>query len=323
MEERYDCKFKFQIQKLKTESSKLKKQTLAIIGVGMMGGSLGLAVKKRRLPYHVIGIGRKKYRLAKAKKLGVCDEVTTNLADGVKKADLIIICTSVFAIVPTFKKILPHLKPEAIVNDIGSVKSPILNNVKKILHSHLISHISYPSFIGGHPMAGSEKTGVENACADLYQNATVALCPLNSASQSSSINKLRKFWNSVDAEVIIMKPEIHDWLVSQTSHLPHILAGSYAQLIGQLQSRNSNTSKLLSGSFQDLTRIVDSNPRQWAEISQMNRKFIINALESYMKHLNEILRQVKNPKKSLTAWERFYLTAKEKRRRLLSDKISL
>ncbi len=280
----------------------------------MMGGSLGLAVKKKRLPYRVVGVGRNAFRLALAKKLKACDEVTTDFRKGIAEADLVVLCMTVNEIVPSFKKILPHLKPSAIVTDIGSVKSEIMNGVREVT-SHK-SQVSSPIFVGGHPLTGMEKTGVENAKSDLYEKSTVVLCPLNEE-QSPDLNVLSKFWKSLGAQTLVLAPEIHDILVAQTSHLPHILAGALVRQIAGLDRRDPDTSKLLAGSFRDLTRIVDSDSRQWAEICASNQKFLVGAIKSYRDILLALLKTIEGSKDPVRDWEDFFSQAQESRERLL------
>ena len=286
----------------------MKKESVALIGVGMMGGSLGRAIRKRKLPYRVVGIGRNLTRLKKAKKFEACDEVTVNLREGVENASIVVICTPVHEIVPQIKKILPYLKPNAVVTDIGSVKYAIVEGVLSLQNPSL-------HFIGSHPLAGSEKTGVENSNADLYQGAAVVLTPLKHSNRG--FESIKKMWESLGARVLIMEPEIHDILVAQTSHLPHLLAGAFVQQISSLQKRDRRAAKLLAGSFKDFTRISDSDPRQWAEICQTNQKFVVGALKSYRDILARLIQNIESSKNSFPALSQFFSVAKEGRESLL------
>jgi len=279
-------------------------KTLAIFGVGLMGGSIGLAVKKKRLPWRVLGIGRDSARLAIAKRVGSLDDFSIDPARA-KEADLVILCTALSQIVPSFQKIKSHLKPGAWVSDIGSVKSPIL---KEIFDSS-----PKAKFVGGHPLAGSEKTGAENSRADLYEGATVALC----ADSKIGLKVLKNFWTSLGAKPVGMESEIHDILAAQTSHLPHVLAASLARLIAALNGRDPHAGKLLAGSFRDMTRIADSDPRQWAEISAANQKFIMGAIKAYRDILLDIIKKFDSPDAGVTEWEDFFSTARSGRREIL------
>lgn len=285
----------------------MAKKTLAIFGVGLMGGSIGLAVKKKLLPWRVIGIGRNSARLALAKRKGALDDTSTDPARA-KEADLVILCTAVSQIVPSFQKIGPHLKAGAWISDIGSVKSPIL---KEIFDASPDAR-----FVGGHPLAGSEKTGAENSRADLYEGATVALCP-GPESSKTGLKILENFWKSLGARPMVMEADIHDIIVAQTSHLPHILAASLVRLVSALKSRDAQAGRLLAGSFRDMTRIVDSDPRQWAEISAANQKCIIGGLKSYRDILLDIIKKFDPPGAGVSEWEDFFSKARSGRREIL------
>ncbi|OGR87398.1 MAG: hypothetical protein A3A86_00200 [Elusimicrobia bacterium RIFCSPLOWO2_01_FULL_60_11] len=285
----------------------MAKRTLAILGVGLMGGSIGLAVKKRRLPWRVIGIGRSAARLAAAKRKGALDEFSTDPARAIE-ADLVILCSAVSDIVPSFEKIMPHLKAGAWVSDIGSVKSPVMKEI--------FDASPEARFVGGHPLAGSEKTGAENARADLYEGATVALCPGPSGSKAG-LKVLKGFWESLGAKPLLIEPDIHDILVAQTSHLPHVLAAALARLVSALNGRDARTGRLLAGSFRDMTRIADSDPRQWAEISAANQRFILGALKSYRDILLDLIKKFESPGTGAAEWEDFFSKARAGRRDLL------
>ncbi len=282
---------------------------VSIIGVGMMGGSLGLALRRKKSA-RVIGVGRNLKKLSLAKSRGACDEVTTDLSRGVSKSDVVVICTAVSQIIPALHSIIPHLKPGTIVTDIGSVKSKIMDGARDIFSS------PKAVFIGAHPLAGSEKTGVQNADAHLYKGATVVLCPSEGAS-NRAVQVLRVLWKSVGAGTVVMSPEVHDLLVAQTSHLPHVLSAALVQMISGLSRRDNNTPRLLAGSFRDLTRISDSAPEQWAEICGSNQKFVLGALKSYRDILS---RCIQNAERESSSWLSFFGNARKARARLLAKK---
>jgi prephenate dehydrogenase len=292
------------------------KKVVAIIGVGMMGGSLGLALRKRRSPYRVVGIGRNAGRLARARNLGACDRVTTDFKKGLENADLVVIGTTVGEIVPAFRRISPFLRAGAVVTDIGSVKAAILRDANQVLESRPKGS-GVPDFIGGHPLAGSEKSGVANAREDLFAGATVVLCP-RAGIRKSSLGAIRSLWRSAGAKPIVLDPEIHDILVAQTSHLPHVLAAALVKMLANLKSSDPDSPKLLAGSFRDLTRIADSDPRQWAEIACANQKFILGAVRSYRDVMKRILETVESAEDPFSKWESFFSEAKRDRKLLLS-----
>ncbi|HCJ67398.1 MAG TPA: prephenate dehydrogenase/arogenate dehydrogenase family protein, partial [Elusimicrobia bacterium] len=253
-----------------------KIKTVAITGVGLIGGSIGLAIKAvEGVRCKVTGIGRNKNKLIKAKKLGAIDDYTTDFKEGVKEADLVIIATPVGTIASIIEKILPHLKPGAIITDVGSVKAPIVSAIESFLsHSPFPTH-HLPVFIGGHPLAGSEKSGIDYARADLFRGAICFLTPTKKTPLKVT-ETIQKFWELLGAKVLILSPQIHDCLLARSSHLPHLLAAGLVNLIAQ--NKNKYSSQVLGPSFRDLTRIASSEPQIWTDISFSNRKEIITAL---------------------------------------------
>lgn len=285
---------------------------VAIVGVGMMGGSLGMALRKSGAS--VTGIGRSADKLKKAVRLGACDRFSLDLS-AARGADAVVICTVVNEIVPTFQSLFPFVGPETLVTDIGSVKSSILRDAGKALELGCEDG-RWPRFIGSHPMTGSEKTGVENARADLYRGATVALCPLGPS--RSTVRRAKDFWKRAGARTAVMPASVHDRLVAHTSHLPHVLAAGLVQVLVRLDRRDRGAARLLAGSFRDTTRISDSDPRQWAEICHANRKPLAAALRSYIEGLRQVLKKAESGRDLEAGWERFFSDAKAGRKRLLS-----
>ncbi|MBN1383533.1 MAG: prephenate dehydrogenase [Elusimicrobia bacterium] len=256
---------------------------IAIIGVGLIGGSIGMALKQIRNPKSeirnrkIIGIGRNINRLKVARKLGAVDEVTTDIKKGVKDADVIFVCLPVDLIPKTVKIILSFCKKDAIITDVGSVKSPIVNEVEKFLFP--IRYPLSPAFIGGHPIAGSEKTSVKYASKDLYKNANVILTPTRKTDKNS-VNIIKKIWQKLGAKVSIMSVSKHDNILSFTSHLPHVAAFSLVNTVDDL--------KFIGPGFRDTTRIAASAPEMWADIIFSNRIRIKDAIKKFKKELTKI-----------------------------------
>ncbi len=289
----------------------MKNETVAIIGMGMMGSSLGKAIKSRALPYRVLGLGRNSKHLNQAMVLGACDAVTVDLNAGVQEADIVVLCAPVDIIPKMAEQILPSLKKTAIVTDIGSVKSPIVEAVKKVSGESMDF-----CFIGGHPLCGSEKTGAENLQEDLYKGATVILTPLESTSKES-VGKLKNFWQRVGAKVLVMESAVHDILVAQTSHLPHVLSACLVQLVARLQKQDERVKDLLAGSFKDMTRISASDPDQWTEIVKGNEKFVLGALKSYRDLIHHLIQEVEKSSHSQPLWKSHFEKAHSARSELL------
>lgn len=291
---------------------------IAIIGVGLIGGSIGLAIRKskaNRERFKVIGIGRHIEKLKLAKKLGAIDVFYTDIAKGVEKADIIIIASPVDSIPSLVKIVLNYAKPGCMITDAGSAKSIITREVEKIFRNS--GDNRGISFVGSHPLAGSEKTGIRYAKSDLFNKATVVLVPLQNRKYCSreSIETLRKLWASLGAEVIFMSAKDHDKCVSATSHLPHILSASLVGIVSGANSKDSRTVKLLAGSFRDLTRISDSDPLIWASICRQNREELAKSIDEFsgtLKYVKKNLNSVKNLYK-------FFYRMKNNRWRLLES----
>lgn len=267
-------------------------KTVSIIGVGLIGGSLGMALKKSGQVGKVIGIGRHLTKLKLAKKLGAVDSITTNLAAGVREADLVVICYPVGLIAGVVKGILPALKDGCIVTDVGSVKAPIIKEVNKIIGRRKVF------FVGGHPLAGSEQAGITHARSDLFEKATWVLTPTNSVPKNIILT-LQKMASKTGAKVLLLDAQIHDQIVSVTSHLPHLLAGSLVSLVGKRDKKGKKVGLLTAGSFRDMTRIASSNPIIWTDIFLMNKTEIIKATQEFIIVLQNILKilQAGNAKK--------------------------
>ncbi len=230
------------------------KPTVAIIGVGLIGGSLGQALRQSKR-YRVLGIARRPFStLRDAKHLGAIDAGSTNLTD-VYQADIIVMATPVDSIVPFVQKIKPFLKPHAIVTDVGSVKGILDQQIRGV------------RFVGAHPLAGSHKTGVKAARADLFKGATCVLVPQD----RTALKSIRDLWRTTGARVLIMSAQAHDAAVALTSHLPHLLAHALVHAAAKRPNQKILQS-LMAGSFRDVTRVASSDPDQWVQIFQANLK---------------------------------------------------
>ena len=255
-------------------------ETVAIIGVGLIGGSIGMAIKKDGLAKNVIGIGRNEQKLMQAKILGAIDYYSLDMKTGAADADLIIICTPVRKIVNTLRQLSKSLKPGAVLTDVGSTKHEIVRNAMDVLPDNV-------SFIGGHPMAGSEKAGVEAAFPDLFLGATYILTPTD-ATDITAVGKMTTLAESIGARVEIMTPEKHDAAVAVVSHLPHAMAAALLHQAEAAQMNSDKVFRIAAGSFRDLTRISDSPPEIWRDIFLTNADSICDAIDDFQKHLSEL-----------------------------------
>ena len=191
-------------------SNKPNFNILGIVGVGLIGGSLGLAAKKRGLVGKVLGIGRSPEKLEHAKQLAAIDEYTTDLVEGAQRADCLILCVPVLTIVPLLSQMVPHLKPGCIVTDVGSTKTKIVKEAEGVIAGR-------NPFVGGHPMAGSEEAGVDAADADLFVGATYVLTESKNTDKAA-LRGLAEFASALGSNVLTMTPEDHDKRVAMISH---------------------------------------------------------------------------------------------------------
>ena len=259
------------------ESNKIF-DTVGIIGVGLIGGSLGMALKAKEIADKVIGFGRNEQRLMKAKLLGAIDEYSLSY-DQIAQSDLIIICTPVRLVSDTLKDISKYLKPGTIITDVSSTKRQVVDSAKLLTPPGCF-------FVGGHPMAGSEKTGVEAASPDLFVGATYVITP-DETIPASIVAKMTNLIDAIGARVEIMEPLEHDRTVAVISHLPHVISAALVHLTENEEQDTSNASKLVAGSFRDLTRVTDSSPVLWRDICLSNADTICKSIDDFQQILSE------------------------------------
>ncbi|MFH1367537.1 MAG: prephenate dehydrogenase/arogenate dehydrogenase family protein [Elusimicrobiota bacterium] len=284
---------------------------VAIIGVGLIGGSLGMALRKSGKGYSVTGLGRNIGRLRSAKRLGAVDEYSIDWETGVKNADIIVICTPVDLVAAAVKKIFRRVKSGAVITDAGSVKGSVLKEVNGILDPG--PRTLAPVFVGSHPMAGSEKTGVGAAKRDLFRGASVVLTP-ERKTPGRAVAAVEKLWRDAGAVTVKMTAGEHDRIVAATSHLPHAIAFTLSSLVGKTAKSNGKAGQLLAGSFRDMTRIAGSNAADWAVISAANGKELNKAISEIIKKLREVGKNVTNRRKL----EKIFMQGKIARQKLLN-----
>ena len=282
---------------------------VAIIGVGLIGGSLGMALRASR-KFRVTGVGRHLEKLRLAKRCGAVDEYTKDYSSGVAGSDIVVIATPVDLIAHTVKKVIPYAKKGAVITDVGSVKGPIVDAIRRLLKSGIAKNKNL-SFVGAHPMAGSEKTGVRFADRGLFRGATVVLVKDKSAG-GAAFNLIRKMWQLTGARIQILPAEKHDKSVALISHLPHVIAFNLCRCAGSPKDAK-NISSLLAGSFRDMTRVAGSNPRDWAAICSMNKGEVRKAINTFI----EAIEETKNKLGDIKALEKIFSKAKSARLKLL------
>lgn len=257
---------------------------LAVVGVGLIGGSLAGALRARDLVGSVVGCGRDRGNLERAVELGVIDEWTQDPAAAAAGADLVVVAVTLGATAEVFTRIAPALEPRAIVTDVGSAKRGVLEAAR----AHLPSH--YERFVPGHPIAGAERSGVEAARPDLYERHRVILTPTEDTDRDA-LATVRRMWQSVGAEVCDMDALLHDEVLAATSHLPHLLAYALVDCLLDLDAP-VDVFDFAAGGFRDFTRIASSNPAMWRDILLENRGALLavcTRFEETMKKLRRAL----------------------------------
>jgi prephenate dehydrogenase len=252
---------------------------LAIVGVGLMGGSLGLAAREKRLAYQVIGIDPNGEALTLAVERGAIDAGATNL-DAAQQADGIVLAAPVSAIPPLLEALAPSLRPDALVTDLGSVKTRIVETGRRLLG---------PRFVGGHPMAGSERSGIGAARADLFAGAAWAVVlpkPFTFVDDEPAA-RWATFAEALGARPIPLDAARHDRLVALVSHLPHLLSFAYARAVAA-DSDAEAARRMAGGSYRDLMRVSAAAPALWRDIFTENRAALLDACAAYETRLQAL-----------------------------------
>ncbi len=231
-----------------------------VIGVGLIGGSLARVLKGRGLAGKVIGAGRGEANLKVALELGIVDEIAP-AKEAVAQADIIFLCTPVLSIIPMLESIAPHIKPGALVTDAGSTKKDIVEKAEKIAKGKF-------TFIGSHPIAGTEKSGAAASFETLFDNHKCIITPTPST-PAKSLEAITAFWQVAGMRTIIMAPEQHDRIFGAISHLPHLVVYSLVNAVSEMDG-GEKLLEFAAGGFRDFTRIASSPPEMWADIAISN-----------------------------------------------------
>lgn len=253
---------------------------VVIYGVGLIGGSFALALRKAGAVVEVVGFGRSVATLEQAKKLGILDRVGSDEATEVRDADLILVATPVAQMADIFRRIAPHLGLHTLITDGGSTKSDVVAAAYANLGDKAAR------FVPAHPIAGAEKSGPEAALAELYVGKRVVLTPLPE-NAASDVARVRKAWESCGAHVSELTPQRHDEVFAAVSHLPHLLSFALVHDLAQRDNKDQLLSFAASG-FRDFTRIAASSPEMWRDISLANRDALLRELLQYANELHSL-----------------------------------
>jgi len=269
---------------------------IVIIGTGLIGGSLGLDLRKKHLVGKITGLSRRKKNVEFSKKIGVIDCSATSL-DVVADADLVILATPIEVIIDIGLKISKKIKKDCVVIDVGSSKEAIVSKLSRVI----------PNFVCCHPLAGSEKKGVTNFESGIFNGSTCIITP-NAKTNSQALRKVKLLWKKLGSQVIILTPKKHDQILAFISHLPHVLAFALMNTISE------KFLALSSGGLKDSTRIAASDPELWSQILLSNRGNLLSAISSFQRKLDlfKLVLRNKNNKLLMKILE----AAKEKRKKL-------
>ena len=254
---------------------------MTVIGVGLLGASLARACKERGLVEEITGYGRNRENLEKARVLKVIDHCSTDLAEAVKDADLVVLCTPVTSIIPLIQNMISKIRPGTLITDVGSVKEPIVMEAEKLVPEGVY-------FIGSHPIAGGENSGLEASTADLYQNAKCIVTPTGKTN-NKALEKISALWQAVGMQVINLSAEEHDFVFGAVSHLPHIVVYALMNTLGALRTQDDREVTAFSGAgLKDITRIASSDPVMWRDICLSNRNHSLDLIDRFQNKLDEI-----------------------------------
>jgi len=258
----------------------MKFRRLCIIGVGLIGGSLARALRRSRDCGEIVGVGRNADNLRRAVELGVIDRYETDPARGVEDADRVVLAVPLGAMEPVLNAIAPHLAPDVVVTDAGSAKAWVLEAVRAVFGS------VPPFFVPGHPIAGTEKSGVEAALPELFEGRRVILTP-EPETDPQAVQVVGEMWEACGARVTRMSAAHHDEVLAATSHLPHVLAFTLVDSLAAMGEREE-IFQYAAGGFRDFTRIASSDPVMWRDICMANRDDLLALIECYLNDLGVV-----------------------------------
>lgn len=282
---------------------RLSEARVAIVGLGLMGGSLGLALQDRCCAR--VGVVRRQETVEAARRLGAVDEATTAMADAVRGADVVVLALPVRGIIAAIPEVAAHMKPGALLMDLGSSKREIVEALSAIPEGLLA--------VGGHPMCGKESSGLENADASLYRGATFALTA-SARTTPDAMNLAADLARGCGACPLILNVDEHDRAVAITSHLPFLLAAALVNTEATTEEALPVTRRLLAGGFRDMTRLAAGDPTMMLDTLQTNRNEVVLALDAFERQLGEI-RRLLDDVDGLSEWMR---AARDKRRELFA-----
>jgi prephenate dehydrogenase len=276
---------------------------MVVIGVGLIGGSLARILRLKGEVGEIVGVGRGAANLMRAVEIGVIDSYSHDPVAAVKDADLVFLAIPVCSIAAMTAQIAPSLAPGCVVTDGGSVKGEIIAACEPLMPPGTF-------FVGGHPIAGTEKSGVDASFATLFEGRRCIITPTPST-DPTALRKVVRMWESAGSEVVIMDVAKHDRVLAAISHLPHMVAYALVNAVGDYDRLDESILKYSAGGFKDFTRIASSDPVMWRDIALMNRESILELMEFFGDYLAEL--RVLVQKGDASGLEEFFARSKEKR----------
>ena len=256
-------------------------EKVCIVGLGLIGGSVGLAIKRSNISNQITGYARSNSTLERAIELGLVDKVEDNLKDAVNDCDLVILATPLSAFKKLVEEMSPFLKKNCIITDTGSAKLSVIEDLSGMLPSNV-------EFVPGHPIAGTEESGPDAGFAELFDNRWCILTPTDDNS-SHAVDLVREFWESIGSKVEIMDPLHHDKVLAITSHIPHLIAFNIVGTANNLANvSEKEVVKYSAGGFRDFTRIAASDPKMWSDIFTYNSEAVLEMLELFSNDLAKL-----------------------------------
>lgn len=259
-------------------------QRLCIIGVGLIGGSLARALREAGVVGDVIGAGRNEQHLQQAVELGVIDRYELQLSQAVEQADMVVIAVPMLAMQTVFEQIKDHIPDECIITDVGSAKAQAVSAAEKVFGQ------IPENFVPGHPIAGTEKSGVAASFAELFKDRRIILTPTEQNSKAA-ISKVRQMWQACGAEVQEMNIQHHDEVLAATSHLPHMLAYALVDTLARMDDSQEIFS-YAAGGFRDFTRIASSDPNMWHDICLANSEALLKVMHQFKDDLQLLINAI-------------------------------
>jgi prephenate dehydrogenase len=258
---------------------------LAIVGLGLMGGALGMAVRARGLAESVRAFARREETRRAALDMKAADEVFATPEEAVKGSDFVVFCVPVLAIPDLAKACRPHFARGAVITDVGSTKAELASRLEPVFDG------IHAGFVGSHPMAGSEKTGIAAARADLYDGALAVVTPSPGAAETA-VARVAAFWERLGCRVVRMAPVEHDRIIARTSHLPHLVAAMLVKTV--LSGDERGVAEFCGSGFRDTTRVAGGSEDMWHDIVKTNRRFVMRELDAFAGTLERVRGMVKD-----------------------------